>query len=561
MLAVGVTLFLAAGLAGPASSAPSKAGKASQGALKKGGTLRVDFPGSDIDDIDPSLAYGTVTWHMEFSTALKLINYPDAAAPKGSRLVPEGASSFTVSKNGKVYTFFIRSGFRFSNGSKVTAANYAFAINRAADKDLQSPAFQFISDPTASNIVGAQDVRDGKAVNMRGVVARRNKLTITLTKPDATFLAKISMPFFQALPANISRSQKINTVDAGHPLPSAGPYYVSERDPNRLVVMKKNPFYAKGVSKKYKRRSANLSAINIKTQVNLEASYQEVKADQADYTYSLPATAPAELGAQYGLKGRFRVKTSNCVSYMALNSNNALFNNNPDLRRAVNYIINRNAIISQYGAYAGSPTDQYLPPGFPGYKELGAKGYPNVQNRTKAQSLANGKTRSGTGILYYGLTPPGPQIMELVRSYLSQIGITITPQGYRGFAIYDAAGKKTSPHAFTLGTGWCQDYPDPYDFINVLLYGGNIQDENNNNLAYFNNATYNKRMEKAAKLIGAARLKAYQGLENDLVTKQAPWAAYRQPTDKFFFSSKVDMRSFVFQQIYENAPYNVLALK
>ena len=562
MLAVGLSLLVAAG---PASSSSSKAAKANSGALKKGGTLRVDLPVTDIDDIDPSLAYGTTTWHIEYSTALKLLTYPDAAAPRGSRLVPEGASSYRVSNGGKTYTFTIRPGFKFSNGGAVKAANYAFAINRALGKDLQSPAFQFVADENATNIVGAEAVRAGTAAKASGVKVRGNKLSITLTKPDATFLAKISMPFFQAMPTTLSRQNKVINVDSGHPLPSAGPYYVSERVPNRLVTLKKNKNYAKAV-RKFKKRPAYLSQVNIKTTVNLEASYQEVRANQADYTYDIPPTAPAELGRQYGTKkGRFRVATSNCVSYIAMNSGGAgsgaaLFRNNPKLRQAVNYGINRNAMVSLSGAYAGVPTDQYLPRGFPGYKELGAKGYPNASNMTKARSLASGNVRSGTWKYYYGLASPGPQRMELVRSYLSQLGIRIDPQGFRGFAIYDAAGKRDSPHAFTTG-GWCQDYSDPYDFINVLLYGGNIQAENNNNLAYFNNAAYNKRMESAAKLIGAKRLAAYSKLENDLVTKQGPWAAWTQPTNQFFFSNRVNPKSLVYQSIYEAYPYNLTALK
>ena len=171
---------------------------------------------------------------------------------------------------------------------------------------------------------------------------------------------------------------------------------MSDREPNRLVTIKKNPNYAKGVSRKYKRRPANLSQINIKTVVNLEASYQEVRANQADYTYDIPPTAPAELGKEFGTtKGRFRVTGSNCVSYVAMNSGGtgsgaALFNNNPSLRRAVNYVINRKAMVDLSGAYAGKPTDQYLPGGFPGFRELGAKGYPNTSNVSRARQLANG---------------------------------------------------------------------------------------------------------------------------------------------------------------------------
>src|ERR1700694_3819064 len=150
--------------------------------------------------------------------------------------------------------------------------------------------------------------------------------------------------------------------------------------------------------------------------------------------------------------------------------------------------------------------------------------------------------------------------MELVRSALAQIGITILPQGFRGYTFYDAAGKRNSPHAFAEG-GWCQDYPDPYDFINFLLSGLGIREANNTNIAYFNNPVYNARMERAAKLTGAARLRAYERLEHDLVTKEAPWAAWSQPAQQFFFSDNVDQRTFVYEPIYESPPYNVLALK
>ena len=553
MLAVGVSLLV---VAGPATSAAGKS------EVRKGGTLRVNLPATDIDDIDPSIAYGTTTWHIQYSTALKLLNYPDAVAPRGSRLVPEGASSYRVSNGGRVYTFTIRPGFRFSNGQRVSAGNYAFAINRALGKDLQAPGFQFVADENGANIVGAQAVRDGRARNASGVRVRGNRLIISLAKPDATFLAKITMPFFQAMPTGLSRTNKIINV-SGNQLPSAGPYYVSAREPNRLVTLKKNPFYARNVSRKYKRRPANLSQINIQTQVNLEASYQQVRAGQADYTTDIPPTAPAVLGREFGTTtGRFRVTTSNCVSYIAMNSNNALFSgNNAALKRAVNFAINRNALVDLGGAFAGRQTDQYLPRGFPGYGELGARGYPATSNLSRARALATpAARRSGRGVYYYGLTAPGPARMELVRNYLSQIGISIEPQGFRGFAIYDAAGKRTSPHAFTTG-GWCQDYPDPYNFINVLLYGGSIQAENNNNLAYFNHAGFNKRMERSSRLIGASRLAAYRKLENDLVMQAAPWAAWNQPTNQFFYGPRVNTRTLVYQPIYEEFPYNVIALK
>ena len=68
-------------------------------------------------------------------------------------------------------------------------------------------------------------------------------------------------------------------------------------------------------------------------------------------------------------------------------------------------------------------------------------------------------------------------------------------------------------------------------------------------------------MDRAAKLVGSARLRAYERLEHDLVTKAAPWAVWSQPARQFFFSDSVDMRSFAYQPIYEAPSYNLLALK
>jgi ABC-type transport system substrate-binding protein len=538
------------------------AGHASQtngSELRQGGTLRVNLPVTDIDDIDPSLAYGTTTWHIEYSTALKLLNYPDAPGPRGSRLVPEGASSFKVSRDGTTYTFTIRRGFRFSDGTEVTARNYAFAINRALSKDLQSPAFQFVgSSYDEVSIVGAQQVRDGTAATASGVRVRGNKLIVTLTKPHGTFLSRITMPFFQAMPTTLLVTEKVTSVDAAHPLPSAGPYYVAERVPNRLVVLKKNPSYAAGVAKGYKRRPANLDQVNIRTFVDLDASYQEVRANQADYAYDLPTGVAEEIEEEFGLKGRFRVRPGNCITYIAMNSNNRLFRGNPRLRRAVNYVIDRKAMVELSEEYAALPADQYLPAGSPGFKNIDA--YPFTPDVAKAQELAEGHVPSGgPWIYYYSLYSPGPQRMELVRRQLRLIGIEIDPRGFRGY-VEPPGGKRNSPHAFTYG-GWCLDYPDPYNFFNYVLYGGSIQEENNNNTSYFNSRLYNRRMVRAARLVGPARLHAYERLEHDLVTKAAPLAVWSQPAKQFFFSDSVDMRSFAYQPIYQTPPYNLLALK
>src|SRR3954451_10977899 len=191
-----------------------------------GGTLTVDTS-TDVDYTDPALDYLSTGWEIEYATCLKLMNYPDANGAKGSQLVPEAAVGFPkVSNSGKTYDFNVKSGFtKFSNGQSVSASNFKAAFDRNADPKMQSPAVPFFSD-----IVGS-----GKSP-VSGVKVRGSHLIVNLTKASPDFLARVAMPFFCAIPTNLAHDP--NGVLAP---PSAGPYYISERVPNKSITIKKNP--------------------------------------------------------------------------------------------------------------------------------------------------------------------------------------------------------------------------------------------------------------------------------------------------------------------------------
>src|SRR5437764_12554153 len=119
-LALGASMLVAAAFAGAASSKSTK-----------GGVMKLNMSSTDVDFTDPSLAYGTISWQIEFATALKLVNYPDKAPPLGGRLQPEAAvGTPVVSKDGKTYTFKIKSGLKLSNGEAITAKHFQRPIFR-----------------------------------------------------------------------------------------------------------------------------------------------------------------------------------------------------------------------------------------------------------------------------------------------------------------------------------------------------------------------------------------------------------------------------------------------
>jgi ABC-type oligopeptide transport system substrate-binding subunit len=107
--------------------------------------------------------------------------------------------------------------------------------------------------------------------------------------------------------------------------------------------------------------------------------------------------------------------------------------------------------------------------------------------------------------------------------------------------------------------GWVADYPDPFDFINVLLDGNNIQESNNSNYSYFRSAKYSKLMNDAAKLTGQARANAYGKLDVDLMQNAAPWASFANSNSRELISARVT--NYVYSPVYAGAILSALAIK
>ena len=220
-------------------------------------------------------------------------------------------------------------------------------------------------------------------------------------------------------------------------LPSAGPYYVSFREPNRTVVMKRNPNY-KGP------RPRNLDAINFKVGVNLESGYREVLAGQADYQEGIPTTEYADLARRFGVnKTQFRVSPSNCVSYIAMNTKNDLFRSNPGLRQAVNFAINRRGD-GPAGRPLRRPAARPDPPaGLP--RASGTR----TSTRLSRTSTARARWRAARRASGQGRVLLRPHAARSAadgarpRLHAEHRHQHRAAQGFRGFAIYDAAG---TPH-------------------------------------------------------------------------------------------------------------------
>jgi peptide/nickel transport system substrate-binding protein len=510
---------LAALLAAQAVGAP---------AVRQGGTLRGMFA-TDVDFIDPSLAYYAHSWEIMGATGANLVRFADAEGSSGSRLVPEVAAGFPrVSANGRTYTFTLRRGFRFSNGKAVTAAAFSWAIDRALNTQQQSPAGPFVAD-----IVGAQAVLDGKARHASGVVVTNGGygLRITLSKAAPDILTRLAMPFFQAIPASVG----IEPQGAKAPLVSAGPYYVSSWQPNTRLVLKRNPFYKRN---KFATRAANIDSFEFDANIALPAQVLRIRAGQSDYgAEGVDPAAHADLARQYGVnRGQYQVRPVPVTYFISMNTTRGLFRD-VNVRKAVNLAIDRQAILAQRGYLAGKRADQILPPGIPGFRDFQV--WPlkySEANLNKAKALMKGRTTDA--LMLAGNRGANLTIPQIVKFNLAKIGINMDTRHLASGPLSATAGRRGEPFEFYLG-GWQADYPDPNNFLDVLLNGNNIHEANNNNRAYLNVPALNRKLEAASQLAGAKRYSTYASLDREVTTKYVPWASLSYANNRDFVSARV----------------------
>jgi peptide/nickel transport system substrate-binding protein len=521
---VGLALLVAAALADSAATAPSN----SAAGAARGGTFRYDSR-SDFDYIDPQLSYFSHSWQMQDAVQLHLLGFPDTEGAAGSRLRAEAAVALPiVSRDGKTYAFRIKPGFRFSNGRPVTAANFAESLNRALDPKMQSPAASFIED-----VVGAKAVLDRKATKAAGVVAKGQTLTVKLTKVAPDFLARMTMQFFPAIPVGLPHIAE--GVQA--PMVSAGPYYLKEWVQSRTALAVRNPYWNNAKEPwKSLRRPANVDAIQWTFGNSLDATKLRIDKNETDFG-AVPPGSYSGIVQQYGLnKSRFFVRKSLTFWYLNLNREQPLFKNNTKLAQAIGYAIDRPQMVRQHGFLGGGRTDQILPPGMPGYKDWAI--YPlggvNGAALAKAKSLANGNLRGGKATFYSFNSSFGPTVAQVVQFNLKQIGLDASIKLFDRVVETEKGGTRGEPFDLLLN-GWGADYPDPSNFINVLLDGTNIQATNNQNLSYFNDPGFNRRMAQAAVMSGDGRLAAYAALDRDL-SKAGAVLGYVNTNGRYYIS-------------------------
>ena len=465
--------------------------------LKTGGILRRLW--SDPPTLDPHLSSDTTSSGIvvEIHSGLVTLN-PQL------EIIPDIAESWEISDDLLTYRFIIRDDAVFHDGKKITANDFKWSFERAANPKTASP----VADTYMSDIVGVDEVLDGNRFDISGVkVIDQYTLEITIDEPKAYFLAKLTYPTAYVLDKENVLNGGSNWADKPN---GAGPFKLKEYKVGERLILERNQNYHLGAPK------LNRIVMNLAGGQSM-AMYEN---DEIDITGVGMLDLERVLDLNNPLSNEIVVAPpSFSISYIGFNTNVNPFDD-IYFRKALTHAINKPLISSEVLSDLVIPAFGILPPGFPGYQNdlKGLEYNPDLAREFLEKSkYADPSSRDRIVITVPGSGGNiGIDLEVIINMWSEELGIEVEIQQVE-WATYLEDLQKRKFQAFG-GLGWEADYPDPQDFLDILFHT-----ESELNHGGYTNEIIDKLIEEARTEVDyKKRIEIYHDIEQRLVN-DSPW--------------------------------------
>lgn len=501
--AASVSLIVAAGAAacGPKDNDAKSSGGDSQ--PHKGGTLTV-LNSNPQSDFDPARLYtsgGGNVPSLVFRT-LTTRNREDGAA--GAEVVPDLATDTgRPSENATVWTYTLKAGLKFEDGTPITSADIKYGIERSFAAELSGGA-PYLRDWLIGGAGYQGPYKDRKGLDSIETPDERT-IVFHLNKPEGEFPYLATQTQFTPVP----KAKDTGTKYEEHPV-SSGPYKVvkNENDGERLTLERNTHWSASTDAE----RKAYPDKIDVRSGLDSSVINQRLSSSQgADATAVTTDTnlGPAELAKVTGdkeLASRVGTGHFGYTNYLAFNPKVKPFDN-PKVRQAISYAIDRTSVINAAGGSSlAEPATTYLPNqksfGYTPYDlfPAGASG-----NAAKAKELlAQAGYKNGLSITLTHSNSKdfetSPEIATAIQDALKKAGITVKLQGLEENDYSDKIHSfKNEPGLFLAH--WGADWPSGGPFLAPIFDGRQIvKDGANFNSGFLNDKSVNDEIDAINKL-------------------------------------------------------------
>ena len=499
---------------------------------------------SDVPSLDTINVGDTTSHDVADNIYNGLVNYRTeitSSEHKLTDIIPELAESWTISPDGKIYTFKLRKGVKFHNGREFEATDVKYSIERLANPKNASKGLLTLG---ALPFIGLkkfqEEAKEGKPeIGIEGIkVLDKYTVEFSLEQMIPFVLHVLAMPYYFAVPKEeVDKWGKdFNT----HPV-GTGPFMFKEWKRGKRVVLVKNPnYWEKGLP-----YLDTLIFEIIPSDIIRLGRFENGQLEYVDNT-SIPSARFESIinDERWNKLGADKIRTIEKIEdpsktlimkkplfsteYLGMNVESELFRDK-NIRKAFNYAVDKQKIVDRVYNGRRSIAKGVLPPGFPGSDDSRPVPYP--YDPDKARELfaqagwtdsdddgfldKNGKKLSLT--LWHNQREILASLCSSVQADLRDVGVDLDVRALQ-WASYIEKVRKNEAIFFRFG--WMADYPDPDNFIWTLFSTKNLGQDNSTR---YSNPVVDKLLDEARSITDwSKREKLYQKAES-IIIDDAPW--------------------------------------
>lgn len=479
-LALAMSLTFSLALTGcGGSDSGSKDNATAQGGAAEGKQLAVQV-GPDPETIDPALNSAVDGANMIITAFEGLLS-----TDKDGKIIPGQAESYDTSEDGLTWTFHLRDGLKWSDGSDLTANDFVYSWKRMCDPATAAP----YAETVLGMVKGYEKAIDGD-IDSLGVSAPDDKtFVVELSSPCTFFDSLAAFPSLYPVQEKTVSANPESWATAPETYISNGAFKITEWVPGSHIIMSKNENY-------WNASEVKLGSIKFALMEDSNAAYSAYSNGELLLVKDVPTE---EIPSLQG-RDDFKVEPIIGTYYLSLNLNKKPFDDQK-VRQALSLAIDRDYVANTLMQGTYSPAYNFIGPGWidtDGVTEFqananGGKSYisedheANLAEAKKLLEEAGYPNGKGLPALTYSTNDSGyhKTVAEYLQQAWKELGITLnvdivewssfTPQRRNGD--YEAARN-----------GWVGDYTDPSNMLDLLF------STNGNNDGKFNNKDYDEQM-------------------------------------------------------------------
>ena len=450
-------------------------GKVFNPSEKKGGIIKFAHE-SAFDTLDPGETYYGYSWDFLRVYGRSLVMFKPAPGKASEELVPDLAESLGVpSDGGKTWTYKLRKGVKFEDGTEVKAADVKYAVLRSTDKATfpNGPAYFEAMLALPKDYKGPYK---SKGMNTDSAITTPDDYTIVfhLTAPFAGFdyLAQLS----QTIP--VPEAKDTGAKYKEHVI-SSGPYMFATYAADKSFTLKRNPNWDQATDPN---RKALPDGYDVQLNVNAEDIDNRLISGDVDVAMvgtGLTTASQSKVLSDPALKARTDNPVNARLNYTSINPTVKPLDN-IECRKAIEYAMDRTSYQTAYGgAFSGGDlATTIMPPMIPGYQKFdlypaGADGKGDVAKAKEALTKCGQPDGFATNIAYRNERPKEKATAEAFQQALEKVGIKLTLKGYaQGDYFSSYAGNPPYVKANNIGlalNSWGADWPDGFGFLSQIV--------------------------------------------------------------------------------------------